>query len=210
VVDNLPGLSAIAYRIGTYASFRESMIEAVSHTPELASLLTRNDDDYSITVIDMWAAIADVLTFYQERYANEVFLRTARQPESIRRIARLLDYRPRPGVAALAQLALVLDPGTSLQIPVGLKVQSTPAQDRQPQTFETIEAIAADARFNRLRVYPQPAVINPLAAGSTELILDRITGPAIAANLAAGDSVALFNDSGSNPAEEKKIASIRT
>src|SRR5262245_4751356 len=102
-VDNLPGLSALAYRIGSYASFRESMLEAISRSPELASLATRQGDDYAITVIDLWAAVADVLTFYHERYANEFFLRTAQQPESIRRIARLLDYRPRPGVAALAR-----------------------------------------------------------------------------------------------------------
>jgi hypothetical protein len=210
VVDNLPGLSAIAYRIGTYASFRESMLEAIAGVPELAGLLTRRDDDYSITTIDLWAAIADVLTFYQERYANECFLRTAQQPESIRRIARLIDYRPRPGVAALAQLAFALDPGTTLQIPVGLKVQSVPPQNQQPQTFETIETIAADARFNRLRIYPQPAVINPLAAGTQELILDRMQGPTIAAQLAANDSVVLFNDSGTDLVEEKKIASIRT
>ncbi len=209
-VDNLPGLSAIAYRIGTYAAFRETMLEAISRSPELAGLATRQDDDHSITLIDLGSAMFDILTFYQERYANEFFVRTAQQPESVRRIARLLDYMPRPGVAALAQLAFTLDAGKTLQIPVGLKVQSVPAQNQQPQTFETIEAIAADARFNRLRIYPKPTVVNPLAAGSTELTLDRLNGPLIASGLAVNDTVVLFNGSGPDPVEEKKIASIRT
>jgi hypothetical protein len=94
-IDNRPGLSAIAYRIGTYASFREAMLEAIATTPELAALGTRRDDDYSITVLDLWAAVADVLTFYQERYANEVFLRTAQRTESLRASTTCASIRSR-------------------------------------------------------------------------------------------------------------------
>ena len=32
--------------------------------------------DFSIALLDAWAAVADVLTFYQERLANESYLRT--------------------------------------------------------------------------------------------------------------------------------------
>ena len=31
--DNRAGLSAVAYRVGTYASFRETMLEQIAHTP---------------------------------------------------------------------------------------------------------------------------------------------------------------------------------
>lgn len=204
-----PGLSAVAYRIGTYASFREAMLEAIATTPELAGLGTRRDDDYSITFLDLWAAVADVLTFYQERYANEVFLRTAQQPQSLRRLAALLGYNPRPGVAALAELAFTADTGKTIQVPVGLRVQSAPAQNQQPQTFETLEAATVDWRLNNLRIFPQPATVNPLAAGSTEIVLDRLAGPAIAAALAVNDTVVLFSDAGADQAEEKKIAAIK-
>ncbi len=210
VIDNRPGLSAIAYRIGTYSSFREAMLEAIATTPELDGLGTRRDDDYSITILDLWAAVADVLTFYQERYANEVFLRTAQRTESLRRLAALLGYDPRPGIAALAELAFTADTGQTIQVPVGLRVQSVPAQNQLAQTFETLEAATVDWRLNNLRIYPQPATINPLVAGSMEVILDRVKGPAIAAGLAANDTVVFFNDSGTDLAEEKKIASVRT
>ena len=132
-IANRPGLSAIAYRVGNYGSFRETMLDAIAGTPPIAALTTRQGDDDAVTIIELWAALLDVITFYQERYANEVFLRTAQQPESLRRMARLLDYRPRPGVAALAQLAFALDAGTTAQIPVGLRVQSVPTQGQQPQ-----------------------------------------------------------------------------
>jgi uncharacterized phage protein gp47/JayE len=208
-IDNRPGLAAVAYRIGTYSSFREAMLEAIAQTPELAGLGTRRDDDYSITLLDLWAAVSDVLTFYTERYANEVFLRTAQQPESLRRLAGLIGYNPRPGIAALAQLAFTADPGKTIQVPVGLRVQSTPAQGQLPQTFETIEALTVDSRFNSLRIYPQPSPQNPLQSGSTDSTLARLQGPLFAANLAPNDQIVIFNQFGSTPAEEKKIKQTR-
>jgi uncharacterized phage protein gp47/JayE len=205
---NRPGLSAIAYRIGTYATFRQRMLDGIAGTPELANLTTRNSDDYSVTFMELWAALLDVLTFYQERYANEVFLRTAQQAQSLRRLARLLDYSPRPGVAALADLAFTLDPGKTVQVPIGLRVQSVPAQNQQPQNYETMEAVALDARFNRLRIYPQPMAAAPMQFNSSGEILDKASGPSLYAALAVNDPVVLFNDGGTDPAEEKKIKAL--
>ena len=53
--------------------------------PALAGLRTRDDDDFSIALLDAWATVADVLTFYQERIANESYLRTATERRSLRR-----------------------------------------------------------------------------------------------------------------------------
>jgi hypothetical protein len=73
-VFNRPGLQAIAFRAGTYSSFRLSMLQRIAGMPALSALQTRSDDDYAITLLDMWATIADILTFYQERVANEGYL----------------------------------------------------------------------------------------------------------------------------------------
>lgn len=208
-VENRPGLSAIAYRIGTYASFRETMLQKIATTPEIFQLATRRSDDLAITIMELWAAVADVLTFYQERYANEVFLRTARQRASVAQLTRLIGYQLRPGAAALARLAFTVDDGKTVDIPSGLKVQSVPAHNEQPQTFETIEALTADARFNRLRLYPAPTSFPALAPGRLEAFLDRTAGPAIAAALAPSDRVVLFNNGAAQPIEEKAVATLR-
>ena len=44
---------------------------------ELPELTARDPDDPAIALLDAWATVADVVTFYQERIANEGFLRTA-------------------------------------------------------------------------------------------------------------------------------------
>jgi hypothetical protein len=95
-----------------------------------------------------------VLSFYQERIANEGYLRTATERRSLFELARLVGYRPRPGVAASVFLAYTIDANTAQAVLVrqGAQVQSVPGQDELPQTFETSEPLQARAAWNRLGV----------------------------------------------------------
>ncbi|HET9229141.1 MAG TPA: baseplate J/gp47 family protein [Thermoanaerobaculia bacterium] len=211
-VMNRPGLSALAYRVGTFSSFRQAMIEALGREPALAGLTTRRSDDSAITVLELWAAVADVLTFYQERIANEAYLRTARERDSVLRLVRLLDYHLRPGLAATTRLAFTVDEGATVRIPVGLRVMSTPGQDERPQIFETVEAFVADARLNRIAVLPVPdAEPPPLSPGNTFVwLLSDTAGLQAAIDLINGDKVLLFDPAASTKApEEKEIAEIQ-
>src|ERR1035438_1842229 len=95
---NLPGQSALAYRTGRWATFKDSMLARLSSSdyPALQGLKTRDDDDFSIALMDASAVVLDILTFYQERLANESYLRTATQLSSLTQLARLIDYQPAP------------------------------------------------------------------------------------------------------------------
>ena len=160
---NLPGLPAISYRTGTWATFKDSMLARLSSSdyPALARLKTRDDDDFSIALLDASAVVLDILTFYQERLANESFLRTATQLRSLTELSRLIGYEPAPGVSASVYLAFSLKAATGLPsnpstpaitIPQGTQVQSVPAQGQTPQTFETSAPILAKADWNALPV----------------------------------------------------------
>src|SRR5918997_2238446 len=115
-VYNRPGLSAIAYRIGTHARFKRSMLARLSDSrlPALRDLNTRDDDDFTLALLDAWATVADVLPFYSERIANESYLRTATERVSLLYLARLIGYQLRPGVAASTYLAFKLDEAPGL------------------------------------------------------------------------------------------------
>ena len=161
-IDNPPGQSAIAYRAGVHASFKDSMLARLSSAdlPALAGLGGREDADFTIALCDALATTLDVLTFYQERIANENFLRTATERRSIHELARLIGYQLAPGVAASTYLAFTLQevPGNPqlaaepVTVPVGSKVQSVPGPGQQPQTFETVEAVEARAEWNAIPV----------------------------------------------------------
>jgi len=163
---NRPGLSALAYRVGTHPEFLETMIARLSGAgfPELAGLRTRDPADPSIALLDAWASVGDVLSFYQERIANEGYLRTATERRSILELARLVGYRLRPGVAATAYLAYALEKGHEADIPIGTRAQSVPGSGELPQAFETAEPLKARADWNELKVRltrPQRILLEP-------------------------------------------------
>lgn len=159
-LQNRAGLSAIAYRVGTQTRFKDTMLTRLTSKdyPPLQRFKTRDDADFSIALLDAWAVVADVLTFYQERIANESYLRTATEQKSLNELARLLGYKPRPGVAANTYLVFTVEKtpgGTGASvIDVGVKVQSVPAPNEKPQTFETVEKIEARQEWNAIT--PQP------------------------------------------------------
>lgn len=178
-VQNVPGLSALAYRVGTHSSFRESMIAALGKQEALRVLTTRADDDPTMALIDGWSTVLDVLGFYQERIANEAFLRTAAERRSVLELARSIGYELRPGVAASTYLSFTLEetPGApeEVRIDVGTKVQSKPGQDELPQTFETVEQIPGRGAWNSLS--PRTLAEHPIGMGTTMLYLSgTVTG----------------------------------
>jgi hypothetical protein len=208
VVENRSGLSAIAYRIGEYGHFKDSMLAGLSSSKygALSALRTREPDDFTIGLIDAAACAADVLTFYQERIANESYLRTATERVSLQEMAKLIGYRLRPGVAAETWLAFALEaprtpppdlppePGafvtgipTSLTLESGLKVQSVPGPDEKPQTFETVEEIAARPEWNAVR--PWLSETRAPGYGATHTFLEGVGN-----NLKSGDALVLVGD----------------
>lgn len=204
---NRPGLSALVYRVGTHATFLETMLARLSthylevieagaeterhdhptpHSHPLRALTTRDSQDASIAFLDAWATVADVLTFYQERVANEGYLRTAVERRSVLELARLLGYQPRPGVASSAHLAYTLDDGKEVTIPAGSRAQSVPGPDELPQSFETAEDLYARAEWNLL----QPRLQRPQAMRREDFDVERaIYLKGTSTNLKANDPV---------------------
>lgn len=185
--ENRPGLDALDYRVGTHDSFLERMLRALprakvaagddekQQSRPLASLTSRDPAEPVVALLDACATVADVLTFYQERIANEGFLRTATERRSVLELARAIGYELSPGVAAHAYLAFSVEdaPGAPgvCTIEQGMQVQSVPPQDKLPQIFETSTTSTARAEWNALRPrLTRPAEIAIVADG-TDLFL---------------------------------------
>lgn len=207
-VYNRAGLDAVSYRIGTYADFKASLVAGLSSAarPQLNRLLTREPADFTIGLIDAFACAADVLTFYQERTANESWLRTAVERTSLQELGKLIGYWLRPGVAAETWLAFTVEtpplpppnlppePGAfvtgvpaAIALPKGLKVQSVPGPGEKPLTFETVEDVQeARAAWNAARPWLADTVV-PMRGHTFTYLAGVRTG------LKAGDAV-LFVD----------------
>ena len=209
---NPPGLSAIRYRAGVQGTFLETMqarlsgltLEAPSAagtgvdvlTP-LAGLTTRDLSDPSIALLDGWACIADVLTFYQERIANEGYLQTATQLRSLLELANLIGYRARPGVAASVKLAFTVATGFQGVLPAGTRAQSIPQAGQNPQFFETSADLDTRDVWNSLAPrLTRPTLITPPAKDATGEpvitgadVIDTVYFDGLSTNLKAGDAL---------------------
>ena len=142
---NLPALPHIAYRVGTYADFRRAILTPLpgEHALSVESAPVWKTDgggDLAVMIAEWFAYIADILTFYNERIANEGYIETADSPESVARLIAVLGYRLRPAIGATGQLAALVTAGQSVLLPQGLQFQSKPTPGQPPQTFE----LAAD------------------------------------------------------------------
>lgn len=171
-IANRPGLPALAYRVGTHGRFNASMrarlplIEIVAPGADhqtlesfrpLRALTTRDPADPAIALLDAWASVADVLSFYQERIANEGYVRTATERRSLLELSRLVGYVPRAGVSASVFLSYTVDDNQAepVEIPVGTRSQSIPSSGELPQSFETSEPLLARREWNDLQVRRQ-------------------------------------------------------
>jgi hypothetical protein len=225
VVFNRPGLPALEYRIGTHGALLERMLRRIAGwtPPEdqtrrpLALLTSRAPDDPAIALLDAWAVVGDVLSFYQERIANEGFLRTATERLSVLQLAREIGYELNPGVAAATYLEWEVErrfavegqtppnmppPAREVLVAAGTKVQSLPGQNELPQTFETGSDLVARSDFNELR--PRLTVPQQVSLGSTELYIDGI-----ATGFVRGDRVLITAPRPDPPGTATPVAELR-
>ena len=204
---NPPGLSALAYRVGTHSGFKQSMQVDLTRSAQLRALKTRRDDDPTIGLLDAWATTLDVLTFYQERIANEGYLRTATERRSLLELARAIGYELRPGVAASTYLAFTMETAAGAPrqatLTAGVKAQSVPEQGQQAQIFETVEEITARPAWNELlprTTQPQELLIDgtTLRYAKTNSEVRSLYFKGASTGLAPGDLLVVTTGTGSN------------
>ena len=142
-------MPSIAYRAGDFGSFRLAMLLPSQLDPaaeaDLAGWRPTAGTDLALQVVDWWAYVAEVLTFYTERIANESYLGTAVLPESVRRLVSLLGYRPRPGIGATATLGVIAAGPGPVTLPAGFQVSSKAAPGVPAQIFELAQPVTITA-----------------------------------------------------------------
>lgn len=130
---------SIDYTNKDYESFRNSMLEKLKEKmPEYTDL---RESDAGVVIIELLAMGLDILSFYQDVYANEVFLTTAEQRESITKWCSILGYTPRFATTAkfMQVFELVGPQNTSTKIPKGTLLQTSTSSGEEAVYFETME-----------------------------------------------------------------------
>ena len=141
----------INYLAKDYPGFAQTMLDRLAllapRWPE------RNPADLGVALVETLAYVADQLSYRQDVVATEAYLGTARLRTSIRRHARLVDYRIGEGANARAWLRVLLDPSAAdgLVLPRGTRcATSYPGCDPAGLGHDTAtyqQAVDASALF---------------------------------------------------------------
>jgi hypothetical protein len=121
----------IDYLAKDFLSFRKALSDfSALRYPQWQE---RSEADFGVMFMEALCALADDLSYTQDRVAAEGTLDTATQRRSIVRHARLVDYEPFPAISATVVLQFDVTAGA---IPSGIRV-SAPQPDGSAIDFET-------------------------------------------------------------------------
>lgn len=101
----------------TNKDFDSLKAEMLSKVPVLAPAWTNlNEGDLGMALINLVAGIGDMLAYYLDRYAEEVYLPTALDRNNIQKLVRLIDYRLSRPRAAVTTLRFSLEEAASSNV----------------------------------------------------------------------------------------------
>ena len=174
---------AISYLAKDYRSFRRLMLGRMAQI--MPDWTERSPADLGITLVEMLAYTGDRLSYAQDAVATETYLATARRRSSVRRHARLVDYRMHDGGNARVWVQLQMNgtatfTATDLQFltrlpgfdPVLAPALRDRAFDRGPQVFEPLHGGTYRAAHNTLDFYTWGSNECCLPQGATRATLD--------------------------------------
>src|SRR5262249_14051123 len=98
------------YLAKDYASFRQLILDRLALT--MPNWQETHVPDLGITLVELLAYVGDYLSYFQDAVATEAYLGTARQRISMRRHARLVDYRMHEGCNARAWIVVNVGPAS--------------------------------------------------------------------------------------------------
>lgn len=135
----------VDYTSRDYASIRTDLISLIE---EYAPLWTNRDPaDFGMTILETFAYMGDILNYYIDKSANEAFISTASQRDSVLQIAKLLGYKPTESTASKVTVSFSNTSDVDKVVPALTKVATSSVSNSTTKqiVFETDETITVPA-----------------------------------------------------------------
>ena len=145
MANNINYIPQVDYTSRDYVSIREDLVALASrYTPEWS---TQDTNDLGIVLLDTFAYLGDLLSFYIDRSANEGLLPTASQRTSILQIASVLGYSPVTVQPATVTLTFSNSNAYTITVPAKTQVATTSVVNGLSQQiiFETASGVTVPA-----------------------------------------------------------------
>ncbi|MBF83413.1 MAG: hypothetical protein CL489_02945 [Acidobacteria bacterium] len=101
--------------------------------------------DFAMTMIDLWAYIADIQNYYLDRAYSEAFLDSATQVASVHALARMMGYVPNPATSATATVSLYNNSSSNVTLSGGTMFLVPATPSTVAVYFTTTTAVTVNA-----------------------------------------------------------------
>lgn len=189
----------IDYMAKDYASFRQALIDFIPSV--IPNWKEQHESDLGVAFVDLFSYIGDQLSYYQDAVANEAYLETARQRESVKHHARLVDYKMHDGSNARtfihvqikekeededekeegkipARTAVISRTGLIPQVDTETSNKAGNSDSVRTQmlseaevVFETVEEVAVYCEHNKIKIHTWGNSLCCVPIGTTSLYL---------------------------------------
>ncbi len=203
VAPRAEGPAPLDYLARDFQTLRRFMLDRLASS--MPDWRDREEADLAVAVVELLAYVADYQSYRLDAAAAEAYLETARLRSSVRRHARLLDYRLHDGCNARAWVCFEAQPGSEIDgwlLPEGTQLltrsalapvtlrpeQAAEALQRGAKMFETMHPLRVRAARNRPSLYTWGELEIELPKGATRAY---VVGAADAMQLGDGDVVVI-------------------
>ena len=181
-----PAEPDIDYLAKDYGSFRQLIFDRLSLV--MPDWKERHVPDIGVALVELFAYVGDYLSYFQDAVATEAYLDTARRRISVRRHARLVDYRMHEGCNARAWVTVETNGDVTLDNPRGVyfvtgrgasfgagarALSEKDLRGVPVDNYEVFEPLVAGARRQPIHLYEAHSRISFYTWGDRECCLPR-------------------------------------
>ncbi|HEY7812470.1 MAG TPA: hypothetical protein VIC62_04490, partial [Nakamurella sp.] len=179
-----------------YSALRAMLMERLQYTDPTADTSIA---DLTVTLVELFAHLGDLLHYRLDRVATEVWLSTARRRANVVRHARAVDFAVQPAISAatVVQVVVAAAAGGDAQVTVRPGDTATDGDTGDPTascfTLEAVGPQIVRASHAEVALYDWTEDDAALEAGATSAVLARpaaVAGVALADWLPAGSLLA--------------------
>jgi hypothetical protein len=182
--------SSVDYTSRDYASLREDLIKSVQ--ARIPAWTGNDPSDFGLAVVESFAHLGDLLSYYIDRAANEAFLSTATQRQNIINIAGTLGYTPSLGRSAYVRLNVTVPGNSRVTIVEGAQFLTNASDGVRLQaiTFEVRLPITSSGAAGSTQLAPttKRSVQSFTRVVTTGLVTLDVLGD-VTAQYVAGDTI---------------------
>ncbi len=176
-IKKTDGRTAVDYMARDYDSLLKSMQDLIpTKLPEWKEY--ENEADFGRVLLELFAHMGDILSYYQDRAVNESFLNTAQTRRSIIQHLRLIGYKLATAAPASAALTLTVPEACNdiITLQKGDAFATKSQQDSPSVRFEYTREVAMEIDCSTLTASGGKKTIENIPIEEGLLVEDEILG----------------------------------